>query len=198
MEKKGGAEYQDSTSKMFCLTLPKHSVGKSFSVALISGIEKVEIKGGMSIKIFCPNFFLSHSAEKFRRGILYCCNNFGQRKSLEKRGGGGVSRFYVEIFWSHSAEKFLGEHFRVSLVSGIEEVWIRGGYQDFLSKVFCLTLPKFSVGEPFSVSLVSGIEKFFASEGYVTISDFLSNSFVSQCRKYSQATLLCCVSENFR
>ena len=44
-----------------------------------------------------------------------------------------------------------------------------GGYQDFPSKVFCLTVPKIFVGEPFSVSLISGVEKICASEGYVTI-----------------------------
>ena len=60
----------------------------------------------------------------------------------------------------------------------------RGGeYQDFPSKVFCLTVPKIFVGEPFSVSLISGIENFYASEGYVTI--FRRKFFVSQCRKIS-------------
>ncbi len=35
--------------------------------------------------------FLSHSAENFRRGILYCCSIFGYRKNLDKKwGGGGV------------------------------------------------------------------------------------------------------------
>ena len=45
--------------------------------------------------------------------------------------------------------------------SDIENVLIRGGgeYQDFPSKTFCLTVPKFFVGEPFSVSLLSGTEK---------------------------------------
>ena len=42
-------------------------------------------------------------------------------------------------------------------------------YQDFPSKVFCMTVPKIFVGEPFSVSLFSGVEKIRASEGYVTI-----------------------------
>ena len=35
----------------------------------------------------------------------------------------------------------------------------KGEYQDFPSKIFCLTVPKIFVGEPFSVSLISGIEK---------------------------------------
>ena len=55
----------------------------------------------------------------------------------------------------------------------------RGGGkdQDFLSKIFFLTVPKNFVREPFRVSLISGMEKFFASAGYVTIFDFLSNFF---------------------
>ena len=48
----------------FCLTLPKFSVGKPFSVSLISGIGKVWIGGGgggggRSIKILRRNFFVS-------------------------------------------------------------------------------------------------------------------------------------------
>ena len=39
----------------------------------------------------------------------------------------------------------------MSLLSGAEKVWIRerGEYEDFLSKRFCLTVPKNFVGEPF-------------------------------------------------
>ena len=33
--------------------------------------------------------------------------------------------------------------------------------QDFLWKIFYLTVPKKFVGEPFRVSLISGIEKFY-------------------------------------
>ena len=41
---------------------------------------------------------------------------------------GGVSRFSVEKYLSDSAEKFRGwgEFFRVSFISGIDKVWIRG------------------------------------------------------------------------
>ena len=42
LEKRGGGgEYQDSPSEIFCLTVSKISVGESFTVALISGGEKV-------------------------------------------------------------------------------------------------------------------------------------------------------------
>ena len=55
---------------------------------------------------FSVEKLLSHSAVTFCTGILYCCNNFGYRKSFVKGGwGGGVSRFSIEIFLSHSAQK---------------------------------------------------------------------------------------------
>ena len=69
---------------------------------------------------------------------------------------------------------------KISVVKKLKDE--RGGeYQDFPSKTFCPTVPKELVREPFRVSLISGMEKFFASEGYVTIFDFLSIFFVSQC-----------------
>ena len=40
-----------------------------------------------------------------------------------------------------------------------------GEYQNFPSKIFCLTVPKNFVGEPFSVSLISGIGKILCFRG---------------------------------
>ena len=57
---------------------------------------------------------------------------------------------------------FVGNPFSVSLILGAEKVWIREGggkYQVFLSKIFCLTVPRNFVGRPFSVSLLLGAEK---------------------------------------
>ena len=139
MHQRGGGGYQDYPSKIFCLTVPKISVGESFTVAIISGIEKVWIRGGGGVSRFSVEKFLSHSAENFRRGILYCCNNFGYRKSLDKRGG----------------------------------------YQDFPSKFFCLTVPKISVGESFIVAIISAMEKVWIREGGVSrfsVENFLSHS----------------------
>ena len=45
-KRRGGGGYQHFPSKIFCLTVPKFSVGKPFSVSLLSGIEKVWIRGG--------------------------------------------------------------------------------------------------------------------------------------------------------
>ena len=65
-----------------------------------------------------------------------------------------MSRFSVENFLSHSTETFrrgtflscVSENFRKPKI-----LWIRreGEYQDFPSKIFCLTVPKRFVEEPF-------------------------------------------------
>ena len=72
--------------KFFCLTLPRNFVGEPFSVSLVSDIETVWIRGGVSSN--SVENFLSHSAESFRRGTLYCFTVFGYGKSLDRRGGG--------------------------------------------------------------------------------------------------------------
>ena len=81
--------------------------------------------------------------------------------------------------------------FRRFLVA--KSLWIRGRgkYEDFLSKNFCLTVPKIFVGEPFSVSLISSIENIYALEGYVTI--FCRKYFASQNRKtlHGNHSVLC-------
>ena len=95
-------EYQDVPWKFFCLTLPKTSVGETSIVALTSGTGKICKRRGQISRLSVEKF-LSHSAENFCRGILYCCNNFGYRKILESRG---VSIFSVESFLCHTAENF--------------------------------------------------------------------------------------------
>ena len=98
MDKRGG-EFQDFQSKIFCLTVPKNSVGEAFAVAIISGIEKIWIRVG-GVSRFSVENFLSHSDEKFRRAILHCCNNFGYRENLDERGGGSIKIFRGKFFVS--------------------------------------------------------------------------------------------------
>ena len=94
----------------------------------------------------------------------------------------GVSGYSVEIvFVSEVPKKIVGEPFSVSLISGIEKVWRRGGYQDFTSKIFSLTVPKISVGESFTVALISGAEKVWIRGGSIKI--FRRKIFVPQSRK---------------
>ena len=65
-----------------------------------------------------------------------------------------------------------------------------GKYQDFASKIFCLTVPKNLVGYPFRVSLISVIKQIY-SQGFRH--DFSSILMVSQNRKTLQgnSSVLC-------
>ncbi len=50
---------QDFLSETFCLTVPKITVGESFRLSLISGIEKLWTRVGGSITIFRRKCFVS-------------------------------------------------------------------------------------------------------------------------------------------
>ncbi len=88
---------------------------------------------------------LSNSAEKFRSGIPPSFINFGYRKNLDKRGG-GIEIFRRKILVSQC--RIFGRETLLCCVSEKfplrKSLWIRAGeYHDFLSKNFCLTVPKF-------------------------------------------------------
>ena len=71
MEKRGkGGGVSPFSVSFFCLTVPKNFVGQPFRVSLFSGIENFHASEGFVTNI-C-RIFLSHSAEKFRRGTLPC------------------------------------------------------------------------------------------------------------------------------
>ena len=80
----------------------------------ISGIEKNygqevwEGREGGSITVFCQ-FFLSHSAEKFRRRTLQCVTNFGYRKILCFREL--CHDFVLKIFCHTVPKNFVEEPF---------------------------------------------------------------------------------------
>ena len=188
MDKRG--EYQDFPSKFFCLTVPNIFVGESFTVAVISGTGKVWIrKGGVSR--FSVENFLSHSAEHFRRGILYCCSNFGYRKSLDKKGGS--IKIFRRKFFVSVPKTFVGESFTVAVFSGTGEVWIRKGevsifsVENFLSH----SAENFCRGILYCCSNF-GYRKSLDKKGG-SINIFRRKFFVSQCRKYSQVnpSVLC-------
>ena len=68
MEKRGKGGVSPFSVNFFCLTVPKNFVGQPFRVSLFSGIENFLASEGFITNI-C-RFFLSHGAEKFRRGIF--------------------------------------------------------------------------------------------------------------------------------
>ena len=57
MEKKGEGEYRNFPSKCFRLKVPKKFVRESFTVSLVSGIEKCYASEGY-VTIFRRNFFV--------------------------------------------------------------------------------------------------------------------------------------------
>ena len=149
------------------------------------------------ISIFRYKIFVSQFRKISSRNPR-CFRKFRVSKNfMSKRGR---SRFSIENLLSHNTENLRrGAPFFVSQNFWYRKnLWIRGGgeYHDFLSKFFCLTVPKNFVGKLFSVSLISGIEKFYASESYVTI--LCRNFFCFSAEKFRRVTLLICVSENFR
>ena len=111
-------EHHDFLWKICCLTVPKSFVGELFCVSQNFWYRKnFWIRGGGGeegeeggVSRFSVKNFLSHSAEKVRRGTLLCFTKFMvSKKFMDRRGGGrrGVgSRFSVEKFLSHSAEVF--------------------------------------------------------------------------------------------
>ena len=92
---------------------------------------------------------MSHSTNKLRRGNLLCCfsENFWYRKNSWIREGEGrerVLRFSVKNFLSNSAEKVRRgtlQCFRKFLLLENVNEKRGGGYHNFLSKLFCLTVP---------------------------------------------------------
>ena len=69
MSKTGGGSFKIFRRNFFCLTVQKIFVGEPFSVSLISGIEKVWLRGGGGVSSIYVEFFLSQSAQKFPYGI---------------------------------------------------------------------------------------------------------------------------------
>ena len=84
-------------------------------------------------------------------------------------------------------KNIVGQRFWVSLNSGIEKLYAAEGYVTTSVKISCLTVPKNAVGEPFCHCLILGIESLVkrgGGGGGREYHNFLSKTFVSQCRKF--------------
>ena len=95
---------------------------------------------------------LSHSAEKFRRVILYCCIFFPVAKKFGWEGE--YQDFTSKILCLTVRRIFLGESFTVAFFSGGEKFGLEREYQDFPLEILCLTVTKNSLGESFTVALI--------------------------------------------
>ena len=117
------------------------------------------------------------------RGIFYCCSIFGYRKRLDKKGAN--IKIFGRKFLSHSAENFCRGIIYCCINFSYRKSWDkRGGIKNFLSKFFCLKLPKISVGESSIVALISGTKNVWRRGGGVS--------------RFSIENFLCHSAENFR
>ena len=71
---------------------------------------------------FSVERILSHSAEKFRRGTLRCFRKFLVPNNVRDERGDGLHDFLPILFCLTVPKNFVGEHFCVSLISGIEKL----------------------------------------------------------------------------
>ena len=95
-------------------------------------------------------FFLSHSVENFRRGILYCCIISGSEKVYGQKDEKEYQDVPSKIFCPTVLKISVGNPYCCINFGYRKSLEKRGGeeYQDFPSKVFCLTVQKISVGNP--------------------------------------------------
>ena len=110
-------------------------------------------EGGVSR--FSVESFMSHSAEKFRRGILLSFINFGYRKVLGIREveGGGFHVFPSKLLCLTVPKNFVEEQFCVSENFDYGKSFLHEkGISGFWVENFCLIVPKVFVGDPFCVS----------------------------------------------
>ena len=111
---------------------------------------------------FSVEIFMSHSAEKFRKGILLFFRKFLVSESFmgEKRG---CHVLPSKIFGLTVPKNFVGEDFGVSENLGYRKflcIRERGGVSRFSVENFCHTVPKNFVGEQFGVSEIFVYRKF--------------------------------------
>ena len=111
---------------------------------------------------------------------------------------GKYHNFPSKFFCLTVPKFFVGEHFVVSLISGIENFSASEGYVknfDFLSNFFRLTVPKIFLWESFSVSFISAIKKMWKG-GKREYRDFASK-FLSYCNEIFHWRTLWCFRKFF-
>ena len=125
--------------EIFCLTGPKRkTLLRNPSVfQKISGIEKnLWIRGGMSR--FSVEIFVSHSVEKFRKGILLFLRKFLVSKSfMDEKGGCHV--FPSKIFGLTVPKNIVGIPSMLQKIWGIEKVLCNIGGITFFRRKFLVS-----------------------------------------------------------
>ena len=130
-------------SKNDFLTVPKNVARDSLSFQKIILSKTFMARRGISRPSL--ETFLSHSTGRTPRGTLLFQKISGS-KNLHKM----MYHDFVENWFSHSTEKFRTGFLQFSEKFFYRKfLWLVGGYQDFLSKLLCLTLHKKLLGGPF-------------------------------------------------
>ena len=140
---------------------------------------------------------------------------------MDKRGGEHQD-FPSKIICLTVPKIFVREPFRVSLISGIEKIYVSEGYVtifDFLSKIFCLTVPKNFVRDSYSfwenfwfrkvLWMKRGVSRFSVENFSSHIAEKFRGHPFNVSEKLGYRNILCilcekkfarepfCVSENF-
>ena len=153
------------------------------------------IRGGISR--FSVEIFMSHSAEKFRKGILLFFRKFGVSKNFMHNRGYNV--FCVEKFLSQSADKIRRRTllcFRRILLPKIFKQR-RVEASPFCRKIFSSHRTEKTSPGNHSVKL-SGREKFFMDKRVGEVSQFSVEKFLSHCTKIFHWRSLCCFRKFYR
>ena len=154
MDKREG-KYQDFPSKIFCLAVPKNFSVEPFCDVCFRKVpvanKFMDEKGGghqnIPSKIFCLKVSKKFVREPFSVSLISCIENFSASE--------GYFTYFLRVFFvSQCPKNAVREPFSLSLFRVSKNVRDKrgGGYHDFLSKLFCLTVPKNFVGEPLRAS----------------------------------------------
>ena len=141
---------------------------ESFTVALLTGTEKIGRRGGGVSRFYVENL-LSHSAEKFDScGNPLLLNYFRVPKKIGEEGG--VSRFYVEKFLTHSVATFRRGIFTAAFFFPIAKKFMDkkgGSVKIFRRKLFISQCRRVWQGNPL-VYTKFGNRKFFLLERVIS------------------------------
>ena len=145
MDKRGGITI---FRRSFCLTVPKYFIGEHFGVSEKFFYRKFSCIGGeRGITVLSKLFVSQDRNEKLCKGTRLCFRKFRVSKNFMLKRG--ISRFSIENLLSHSAEKFRRGTLQCVTFGYRKFLCFRELCHDFVSKFFCLTVPKNFVEEPF-------------------------------------------------
>ena len=126
---------------------------------------------------------LFHSTEKLRSGTLLYFTKLLVSISFYGKEWGEGGRISIFRKTLSVPENFVGQPFKVSMISGIENFCGHGGggrreFHEFLLKISCLTVPKIFIEEHFCVSEIFWCRKTFVIRDRVGITKIRRNCFV--------------------